>query len=122
MQPFLLLLLLPFGILANPTSVNTGLSNGRLQKRIEPLTLAIKQRSSTLKRHNSLEYEVARREAALERIKRRYYGDVTGAVLKDKRGSSQTIPLSSYFDDAAYYCTIEIGTPYVLSSQSKLKR
>jgi hypothetical protein len=113
----LLLLLLPFGTLANPALVSNGLSDGSLQKRTEPLTLGIKRRSSTSKRHNSLEYEVARREAALERIKRRYYDDVGGVdTAKNKRGSSQTIPLSSYAADEAYYCTIEVGTPYVLSS------
>jgi hypothetical protein len=115
MLPILLLLFLPFGTFANPTPVFNGLSVGHQQKRSEPLTLAIMRRSSTSKRQNSLEYEVEKREIALERIKRRYYGDVTA---KDKRGSSQTIPLSSYFNDVAYYCTIEIGTPYVQSSKT----
>jgi len=81
----------------------------RAQKRSDPVTFPIKRRSPRGLQSRSLDDIIAHRNAAKARLRQRYGLQFGGG--HQKRGTSETIALSSLDQDNLYYATIQMGTP-----------
>jgi len=82
-----------------------------IQRRSGPVSFPIYRRSQIVEGQEtglpSLKDLRAKRNAAIDRIVRRYYSPGSN---KSKR-VAETIPVSSFQEDNLYYATIKIGTP-----------
>jgi hypothetical protein len=86
-----------------------GLAAPRADKRSGPVTFPIKRRSQGGLQARSLDEFIASRDAAKARLHRRHGMRFAGEF--EKRGTSQTVAMSSLDEDNLYYSTIQIGTP-----------
>jgi len=82
-----------------------------IEKRSGPVSFPIYRRSQNVGRREigppSLKELRAKRDAAIDRITRRYHSPGSN----DSKRDVQTIPISSWNEDRLYYATIRIGTP-----------
>lgn len=81
------------------------------EKRSGPVTFPIKRRASSSNNVNARSFDevIARRDAAKARLYRRHGHQANGHSAK--RGTSETLAMSSLDADNLYYATIQIGTP-----------